>query len=182
MALKSWYHPKLNTNARNDQPTGMSSQKLVTAQRQGALAITGGFRTSPTDALDAYAALLPMHHRLEVVKHNKAVRIASLPPVHPLHKQIRTAARRRTRRHRMPLHKLAKSLGCNPDDIETILVVQTNPAHKHNNPIQVSIPADKEASVRENTYVREEIKVYSDSLIHDSKVGAAAVLFRSGKL
>ena len=36
-------------------------RKLTTTQRAGTLAITGGFRTSPTDALDAHASTLPMH-------------------------------------------------------------------------------------------------------------------------
>jgi ribonuclease HI len=179
--IEVWHHPKTSNEQKSNQPNGASSRKLTTAQRQGALAITGGFRTSPTDALDAYSALLPMHHRLEVMKHSKAIRIAALPPAHPLHKQIRTAARRKTRRHRAPLHELAASLGCDPDDIETIPVVRANPALKRSNPMQVSIPPDKEASVRENMHAREEIKVYSDGSIHNGKVGAAAVLFRRGK-
>jgi hypothetical protein len=71
------------------QPTGKISEcnnKLTSVQRAGTLAITGGLRTSPTDALDAHAFTLPLH--LETEKHlfRSAIRIAMLAPQHPLHK------------------------------------------------------------------------------------------------
>ena len=178
--VEVWHHPKRKTRS-GEQPKGTPSHKLATTQRQGALAITGGFRTSPSDALDAHAALVPMKHKLDVIKHSKVVRMASLPSTHPLHTQIRTAARRYVRRHRLPLHELAASLARDPDDIETIPTVSTNPTHKNNTPFQVSIPEDKEASIRESRLAREEIKVYTDGSIHNGKVGAAAVMYRGGK-
>lgn len=66
------------------------------------------------------------------------------------------------------------------DSIETIPVVRVNPVLRQVIPIQISIPADKEASVREDRSSREEIKIYTDGSIHNEKVGAAAVLYRKG--
>lgn len=50
------------------QPAGKVSEcnnKLISVQRAGTLAITGGLRTSPTDALDAHAFTLPLHLETE---------------------------------------------------------------------------------------------------------------------
>ena len=59
-----------------------NSNKLNAVQRAGTLAVTGGLRTSPTDALDAHAFLLPLH--LEIEKHlfRATIRIATLPTCH----------------------------------------------------------------------------------------------------
>jgi ribonuclease HI len=179
--IEVWHPPQQKSKHGGKPPVSAATRKLTTVQREGALAVTGGFRTSPIDTLNAHAALLPMHLRIERIKFSKAVRMASLPPTHPLHKQIRAAARRRIRRHRSPLHELAEILKSDPDSIEEIPVVRANPAHKSKNPIKVSIPASKDASVSEDAHAREEIKVYTDGSIHGGKVGAAAVLYRKGR-
>ena len=72
----------------------------MSIQREGTLAITGGLQTSPMDSLDVHASMLPMKLRVGKICHNSAVRIASLPHTHPLHKSIRRAARRQVKRHR----------------------------------------------------------------------------------
>ena len=179
--LDVWCHPKRNIKVGGKVTIPAAHRKLATTQREGALAITGGYRTSPTDALNAHAALLPMHHRIERVLHAKAIRMASLPPEHPLHKPIRNAARRQVKRHRAPLHELAQSLPMDPDKIEMVPVVRINPANRSKTPFQVSIPATKEESKNIDRSAREEIKVYTDGSIHRDKVGAAAVMYRKGK-
>lgn len=179
--LDVWCHPKRNIKVGGKVTIPAAHRKLATTQREGALAITGGYRTSPTDALNAHAALLPMHHRIERVLHAKAIRMASLPPEHPLHKPIRNAARRQVKRHRAPLHELAQSLPMDPDKIEMVPVVRINPANRSKTPFQVSIPATKEESKIIDRSAREEIKVYTDGSIHRDKVGAAAVMYRKGK-
>ena len=122
-----------------------------------------------------------MKLRLEKVRFTKAIRLASLPKAHPLHKPTKTAYRRRVKRHKSSIHILASTLRIDPEAIETIPVVRTNPALRRENPVAVSIPSDKEASKREDTQSKEVIKVYSDGSIHDGTVGAAAVLYRGGK-
>jgi hypothetical protein len=54
-------------------------KRLTTVQRTGALAITGGLSTSPTDALDANAYLLPAPLTVDKWRHRAAVRMAMLP-------------------------------------------------------------------------------------------------------
>ena len=79
-------------------PAGKISEcnnKLTSVQRAGTLAITGGLRTSPTDALDAHAFTLLLH--LETEKHlfRSAICIATLPhnthyTNQPRHAQVET--------------------------------------------------------------------------------------------
>ena len=178
--VETWSAPPRKVINGNKSTTA-ATRKLATAQRAGTLAITGGFRTSPTDALDAHASLLPMKLRLKRVRYTKAIRLASLPKAHPLHKPIRTAYRRQVKRHKSSVHVLASTLSSDPDKIETIPVVRMNPALKRKDPVTVRIPSDKEASIREDRQAREVIKIYSDGSIHNGSVGAAAVLYRGGK-
>ena len=179
--IEVWHPPQQKSRRGVKPPTCAATRKLTTVQREGALAITGGFRTSPTDSLNAHAALLLMHMRIERIKFAKVTCLASLPPVHPLQKQMQTAARRRVRRHRSPLHELANILQRDPGSIEEIPVVHANPALRQTIPVKVSIPADKEESIREDANAREEIKIYLDSSIQNGKVGATAVLYRNGR-
>jgi hypothetical protein len=72
--------------------------KLTTMQRARALAITSGYHTSPTDTLNAHASVLLMHLKIGKIFFRSAVRLASLPNSHPLHRQYRLAVRK-VRRH-----------------------------------------------------------------------------------
>lgn len=155
--------------------------KLVTTQRAGALAITGGFRTSPTDSLDAHAALLPMHLRVGKAHHNAATRLATLPPEHPIHKHMKRAAKCQPRRHKSPLHHLATCIGVLPDQIEEIPVVRINPATGRDPAVNIVIPDTKEDSIRTEAQSKESVRVYTDGSSHSGVVGASAVLCRPGK-
>ena len=179
--LDIWCYPKRVAKVGGKEVRSAAHKKLTTVQRQGALAITGGFRTSPTDALDAHAALLSMHRRMGKILHTAAIRMAALPKKHPLYKPLRHAARRHVKRHRALLHELAQVLPDDPDNIETIPTVRANPAYSRMDPITVSIPQSKEDSRTADANAEEEIKVYSDGSMHEGKVGAAAVLYRNGQ-
>ena len=180
--IETWSHPpRTETPSSRNKPGTIATRKLATTQRAGALAITGGFRTSPTDALNAHVALLPMHLRLDKVRFTKAIRLASLAGEHPLYKQTKTAFRRRVKRHKSSIDILASLLESDPDGMETIPAFRIDPALRRRNTVQVSIPSDKEASRSEDRSGGEEIKVYSDGSLHNGKVGAAAVLYRKGK-
>jgi hypothetical protein len=81
-----WCTPLHGKSARGGKKGSVNFvKKLTSLQRAGTLAITGGFRTSPTDSLDAHAAILPMELRIEKACHNAITRIATLPREHPLH-------------------------------------------------------------------------------------------------
>jgi ribonuclease HI len=156
-------------------------RKLASTQRAGAIAITGGFRTSPSDSLDAHASLLPMHLNIGRLQYNAATRIATLPDTHPLNNPYRKASKRQPKRHRTPLHQLAAEVGISSEDIEEIPVVRINPALQHSTPINIVIPESKEESIQVEAHATETIRVYTDGSSHNGKVGAAALLRRPGK-
>ena len=66
--------------------------KLAAIQRSAAIAIVGGLCTSPNDALDMHANLLPFHLMVDKVRFQAALRLATLPTSHPLNKAVNQAA------------------------------------------------------------------------------------------
>jgi ribonuclease HI len=180
--IEVWCTPtKQRPRGKVTQGSPAAIAKLATTQRSGALAITGGFRTSPSDSLDAHAALLPMHLKIGRQQHNAALRMATLPPSHPLHNSFRKAYNRQPKRHKSPLHYLATCIEVPPDEIEELPVVRINPAQRHDLPVSITIPANKEASTLVEMHAVETIRVFTDGSSHNGMVGAAAVLQRPGK-
>ena len=110
-----------------------------------------------------------------------AVRFASLSDSHPLRKQYRLAGARKVKRHKSVLHHMTQLYGIDSKKVETILVVRQNPVKRSQQPWNIEIPENKEASAQLDNTSREVIKVYSDGSAHDGKVGAAAILIRQGK-
>ena len=155
-------------------------KKLVTTQRAGTLAITGGLRTSPTDALDACANTYPAAQLVEKWCHKAAVRLATLPPEHPLYKPVKASAAHNIKRHKAPLHNLMRLFKLNPNKIEKISVAVRNPMDINNGPIRISIANSKEESKRETLNATEKVKIFTDGSVHSNKVGAAAILTRPG--
>ena len=83
-----WCTPLHGQNAAGSRKGSVNPiKKLTTVQRVGAIAITGGFRTTPTDSLDAHAALIPMDLRVDKFCYNAITCLTTLPPEHPLHAQ-----------------------------------------------------------------------------------------------
>jgi ribonuclease HI/exonuclease III len=178
-AVDVWCTP---TNCEHPGPKAVGSAKvtrqLTSIQRAGALAITGGLRSSPTDALNASAFLLPTPATIDKWCHRAYIRMATLPQKHPLFKQVNWKKTSTTRRHKGPLHNLAGTYNLVARNVEKIPSFARNPSKTGKNPFQTSIPIDKEASVLEAANAKEEIQVFSDGSAHGGKVGAAAVLIR----
>jgi ribonuclease HI len=157
-------------------------KKLTTVQRAGALAITGGFRTSPTDSLDVHTALLPMELRVQKACHAAITCMATLPAKHPLHSLVKCSAKSQIKRHQSPLHTLTNLFGICPSKIEEIPPVHVHPEEKGSKIMCIDIPPDKEASKQADANATEVIKIYTDGSSHDRNVRAAAILRRQGKL
>jgi hypothetical protein len=155
--------------------------KLISVQRAGTLAITGGLRTSPTDAQDAHAFTLPLHLEIEKHLYRSAVRIATLPPQHPVHKPAKKCGNRTTKRHRSTLHDLIQIFDLKPSLLESLPTTGGNPATCHKRPFRMDSAKDKDASVTANTEGSEHFKVYSGCSAQEGRVGAAAVPIRPGK-
>lgn len=156
-------------------------KKLTTSQRAGTLAITGGFRTSPTDALDAHALIIPMHLKIGKALFRAVVRFTALSDSHPLHKQYRTVGLRKIKQYKLALHYMTQLYGIQANIMEMISVVRQNLAKRSTLPATLEIPQDKAASIQLDGSSMEVIKVYSNELAHNGKVGVATVLTRQGK-
>jgi len=139
------------------------TKQIATTQRAGALAITGGLRTSPTDALNASAYLLPAPHMISKWCHRAYTRMAMLPQEHPLFKPVNWKTTSTTKRHRGPIHNLTRTYNLETSNVEKIPMAARNPSDTGRLPFQTRIPTNKEASIREAANASEEIQVYSDS-------------------
>jgi ribonuclease HI len=170
---------KANRTQKNRTSGQAIINKLATIQRRAAIMITGAMRTTATDTLDVLANLLPIH--LLVAKHQQraALRLATLPPTHPLHKPIANAARRLVKRHPTPLHNLMYEYGIKPEAIETIKAVRQTT--KWNANVKTYIPDNTNAAIQALQNDTADIKVYTDGSGMDGKIGAAAVLHRNGR-
>lgn len=179
-AVDVWGTPKdIEKIAAHKKGISVATAKLISTQRAGALAITGCLRTTPTDLLEMHAKLLPIHLEIDKQCHRAAVRIATLPPAHPLHKPAKKCATREVKRHASPLHKLMNTYKIRPLDTESIRAAPRNPALTHKRPFTISIPASKEASAIEDTQAKEKVKVYTDGSSQGGKVGAAAIIVKA---
>jgi ribonuclease HI len=89
-----WYRPGKNGTQNTTQLTS-----LRTVQRLAMKAITGCFRTTPTDALEYETDLLPPHLRLKCKILQSLTRMQTLPPDHPVKRQLSNITHART----MPL-------------------------------------------------------------------------------
>ena len=152
-----WCGPPLGHQAEHTNPgTYKITRQLTKIQRSGTLAITGALRTSPTDALDTCAFLLPLTSAVERWCHRAAVRLASSPPDHPLYKPVKASKNRYVRRHKSPLHVLFGSTNFDPNMIEKIPTKPLNPAHIGKLPFTVSIASSKEASKAEDRHAKNQ--------------------------
>jgi hypothetical protein len=67
--------------------------RLAAIQRRAAIMITGAMRTTAADTAEAHANLLPMRVLIDRYRARAALRLATLPPMHPLHRHVKRAAR-----------------------------------------------------------------------------------------
>ena len=163
------------------QGASATTKKIATIQRAGAIAITGGLRTSPTDSLNACASLLPVPLLINKLCHRAFVRLTTLPKQHPLHKMLKAKSTRTGKRHRGPLQYLARLGDYDARNMEKIPVTTRDPSHAGRLPFQISIADDKESSAKDAETATEEIRVYTDGSAQEGKVGAAAILTRKNK-
>ena len=168
-------------NKTKDKIEGSSAilKRLATIQCSGVIAITGALHTSPTDTLNACAFLLPAALMVEKWCSQAAIRLATVPPEHPLYKPVRSSRSRYIKRHRTLLHTLFAHIGYDLKLMEKIPTKPRNPANIGKLPFAISIPTNKEASILEDRNANETVKIYSDGSAHNGKVGAAATLTRA---
>jgi len=108
--------------------------------------------------------------------------MAMLPKDHLLHSTINRRNTRKVKHHRTAIHHLLDRYrdGIDPYKIEKIPATSRNPIRAHINPFAISIAEDRESSIREAANAREEVQIFTDGLAIGGKVGAAALLTRTG--
>jgi hypothetical protein len=154
--------------------------KLATIQRRAAILITGAMRTTATDVLDAHANLMPMNVLIDKVRCRAALRLATLPRAHPLFPFVKKAARRRVRRHPTPLHELMGDFKIRPEEIESVGPGAMDSKWKPT--FRTTVAESREEAIRMDEDDSAAVQVYTDGSGKDGKVGAAAVLYRNGRL
>ena len=145
------------------------------------MAITGGLCTSPTDALNASAFLLPASLMIKKWCIRAFVRMATLTIDHPLFKPVNWKRTRATKRHCGPLHTLSNLTNTDMRKMEKIPTFSWNPSSLGELPFSISIPTNKEASAWEAKNTTEEIQVFTDGSAQGGKVRAAAILIRNNR-
>ena len=154
--------------------------KLASIQQQAAIMITGAMKTTATDILEAMANLLPFQLLVDKICHRAALCLATLPPAHPLHKPVQNTANRLVKCHPTPLHDLMHRYKIHPQLIETIKANRHNLDWTPN--VITRIAANADDAITELEHDNPDIKVFTDGSGMDNKIGAAAVLYRNGRL
>jgi ribonuclease HI len=158
-----------------------TTSQMASIQRAGALAITGGLRTSPLDALNVHAHLLPVTTLVNKWCHGALTRMAALPEEHPLHKIMKSRRIGKTKKHKGPLHHLVKWFKIDINAMEKTPTVVRDPLKTGKLPFNISIAENREDSIKETEEALEEIQIFTDSSVLEGKVGAAVVLMHEGR-
>ena len=88
--------------------------------------ITGAMKTTATDVAEVMANLIPFNLLVDKYRQRAAIRLATLPPTHPLHKPVKNAASKLVKRHATPLHDLMHRFNIRPQSVETIKAVRVD--------------------------------------------------------
>jgi ribonuclease HI len=181
-AADLWYRSK--TNPTDNNPLGfgpiMLTRRLEAIQRQAAISITGGLRSSPGDALIAHANLTPMATLLKGTSLKTYARLTTRPASHPISPAILRTARVQVKSHRTSLHHLAKTSKIKPDRMEKIGPTRLRPGTRPS--FSTYIAGTKEESF--NTDVAmfgQGIRIYTDGSGYKGQVGASAIIFINGR-
>ena len=108
----------------------MITNKLKSTQRKVAKTIMGALSTTAGDVLDVHSFLLPVDLMFRKVQFRVASWICTLPASHPLYKVVQRAASHPVKCHRSPLHNLLRSLGLQPNEVETITPMRRSPGYR----------------------------------------------------
>jgi len=178
-ALDIWCTPPYNNDLRQRGMVKVTGQ-LATIQKAGALAITGGMRTSTADALDTTVFLLLAPMLADKWCHRAAVCLAMLPKEHPLHRIVQNKRLGKIMHHKSPLNSLLVAYRHDPKKMEKIPVVQRDPMLQGKLLFTISIAISRDDSISKAENASEAVQIFTDSSAINGKVGVAAILTRRG--
>ena len=151
---------------------------MVKLQRMASLSIIGGMKSTPTDLLDAHTGLLPMELTLLRICHRAAIRLCSLPLLHPLYTMVRAAHLSTNEKHSDPIRNALKIFELNPRKFETIRPDITPPTYyKH---VKATISSERKDAIEAEAKDEADYKIYTDGSEQDGRVGASAIIFCKG--
>jgi len=176
-AVDIWYTG--NTPSTSSLPSHSYTsitRKLTSIQRHITKIITGSLNTAAGDILEAHANILPIDLLFNKVLHCAALRIAALPPSHPLHPLAQKAARHQVKKHCSPLHNLFYATGVSPSSVETITAIQRRPNYT---PSFTTTILDNKPDTIATAYQHHntQISIYCDGSGFENGIGAAAVMY-----
>ena len=182
-AADLWFRNKKSSRTdRNPADFGpaLLTKRLESIQRQAAISITGGLRTSPGDALIVHANLVPIGVQLKETCLKTYARLATRPRTHPIAYAMRRTAKTQVKTHRTALHHLAKTSNINPSDVETIKPTRLRPGEQPD--FVTSIALSKETAIaNDNAEFGRGKRIYTDGSGYKDQVGASAVMFINGR-
>jgi len=181
-AASVWLTPitRRGDGMRKSRGSVGAATKLARVQRMAAIHITGALRTTANDTLDAHADLLPLDLLIDKHCFREALRLATLPTTHPLQSHVKKAAKRKPKKFPSPLHVLFHAYPIDPPSVETIEAVRRSPKWKSK--LRTHIATKQEKAVEEECNNRSDIRIYADGSGIEGNIGAAAVLYRNGRL
>ena len=142
--------------------------------------ITGALKTMATDIIEIMANLLPLWILVDKIHYRAALRLATLPPTHPLYKPVKNAAKQLVKRHKTPLHDLMHRYRLQPDNIETINTTRYNTSWKPK--VKIKIITNVDDAILDMEQDHPDVKIFTDSSGMEGEIGTAAVLYRNGRL
>jgi hypothetical protein len=156
------------------------SYLITSIQRRAALMITGAMKTTATDMVEVMANLIPFNLLVDKYRQCAAIRLAMLLPMHPLHKPIKNAASKLVKHHATPLHDLMHRFNIHPQSIETIKAVCFDTEWKPK--IKTKTARNTDKAIEDANNDNPDVKVFTDGSGMEEKIGAAAVLYRNGRV
>ena len=162
------------------QPTYNSTliRKLAGIQRKAAIMITGAMKTTATEALDAMANLFPFHLAIDKIRHQAALRMATLPTTHPLHAIVKRAeSQGYVKSYPAPIHEILYTYGIKPRKMEKIVAIRDN--NRYRPQVRTQIRLNREAAIKDEERDNAQIRIYTDGSAAEGKVGAAAEIGRA---
>ena len=179
-AADVWYTPTRKKEGASRCSGSVSvTNKLASIQRMATIAIMGVMCTTATDVLGLHAGLTPILLMLHQICHLVTLRLASLPETHPLHSVFHTWAKWYIKTHRSPLHELASTYNITFGSIEPTTPARSSPAYILKAKVPM-LPLSEEAE-EEEPIEEDVVQVYSDGSGLGGQVGAAAVMYWTGR-
>ena len=136
------------------------ARRLTSVQRIATLAITGAICSTASDFMEAHVNLALIELLLHKACHKVALRFASLPETHLLHKPVKLSMRRYVNQHRSPLHNLMHTYEVEPGKYKVIKMVDCPPNRGMG--FCTRMADTREESKAQDAADQAKIKVYSD--------------------